>query len=119
MLITYMISISFFNNDVRLVGSDGSIRVDLHIPEDCNFFIFCNCIWYEHIIRLVGCVYFEKCKIFQCMYAAAFLCLLMYYVLASSRHTAIIIIIIIIDIFITIYISSAMDDCLCFPNRFQ
>lgn len=33
-----------FDSYFRLVGLDGYIRMNLHIPDNCKFFIFCKCI---------------------------------------------------------------------------
>ena len=43
-----------FNNDVRFISFDRFIGVYLHIPENGNFFIFCNSFWLV-LVPLIIC----------------------------------------------------------------
>ena len=43
-----------FNNDVRFISFDRFIGVYLHIPENGNFFIFCNSFWLVLVPLIYG-----------------------------------------------------------------
>ena len=43
-----------FNNDVRFISFDRFIGVYLHVPENGNFFIFCNSFWLV-LVSLIIC----------------------------------------------------------------